>query len=113
MKSLIGWNEIEFLWLLKWNGDGLNEISNIFGGRVLIVALDGWTDAGMASTGAVVNHVGFCAWEAKETILNFYTDAILYFINLIRSNKDFNEPKNLKAYIITIVRNSIKRKFKK
>jgi hypothetical protein len=31
----------------------LNEISNIFGGRVLIVALDGWTDAGMASTGAV------------------------------------------------------------
>ena len=31
----------------------MNEISNIFGGRVLIVALDGWTDAGMASTGAV------------------------------------------------------------
>jgi hypothetical protein len=31
----------------------LNEISSIFGGRVLIVALDGWTDAGMASTGAV------------------------------------------------------------
>ena len=31
----------------------MNEISSIFGGRVLIVALDGWTDAGMASTGAV------------------------------------------------------------
>ena len=31
----------------------MNEISNIFGGRVLIIALDGWTDAGMASTGAV------------------------------------------------------------
>ncbi len=31
----------------------MNETSNIFSGRVLIVALDGWTDAGMASTGAV------------------------------------------------------------
>jgi hypothetical protein len=31
----------------------LNEISNIFSGRVLVIALDGWTDAGMASTGAV------------------------------------------------------------
>ena len=31
----------------------MNEISKIFGGRVLIIALDGWTDAGMASTGAV------------------------------------------------------------
>jgi hypothetical protein len=31
----------------------LNEISNIFSGRVLIIALDGWTDAGMASTGAL------------------------------------------------------------
>jgi len=31
----------------------LNETSNIYSGRVLIFALDGWTDAGMASTGAV------------------------------------------------------------
>jgi hypothetical protein len=31
----------------------LNEISDIFGGRVLVIALDGWTDAGMASTGAI------------------------------------------------------------
>jgi len=31
----------------------LNETSNIFSGRVLIIALDGWTDAGMASTGAL------------------------------------------------------------
>jgi hypothetical protein len=31
----------------------LNETSNIFSGRVLVIALDGWTDAGMASTGAV------------------------------------------------------------
>ncbi|MCX6496755.1 MAG: PAC2 family protein [Rhodoluna sp.] len=31
----------------------MNETSNIFSGRVLIIALDGWTDAGMASTGAV------------------------------------------------------------
>ena len=31
----------------------MNEISNIFSGRVLVIALDGWTDAGMASTGAV------------------------------------------------------------
>jgi len=31
----------------------LNETSKIFSGRVLVIALDGWTDAGMASTGAV------------------------------------------------------------
>ena len=31
----------------------MNETSNIFSGRVLIIALDGWTDAGMASTGAL------------------------------------------------------------
>ena len=31
----------------------MNETPNIFSGRVLVVALDGWTDAGMASTGAV------------------------------------------------------------
>jgi hypothetical protein len=31
----------------------LSETSNIFSGRVLIVAFDGWTDAGAASTGAL------------------------------------------------------------
>lgn len=31
----------------------MNETSNIFSGRVLIVAFDGWTDAGAASTGAL------------------------------------------------------------
>jgi hypothetical protein len=30
----------------------LNDTSNIFSGRVLIVALDGWTDAGSAATGS-------------------------------------------------------------
>lgn len=49
----------------------------------------------------------------EETILNFYTDAIIYFINLIRSNKEFNEPKNLKAYIKTMVSNDIKEELKK
>lgn len=31
----------------------MNEPSKIFSGRVLIVALDGWTDSGMASTAAI------------------------------------------------------------
>ena len=30
----------------------MNDISNIFSGRVLIVAFDGWTDAGSAATGS-------------------------------------------------------------
>jgi len=37
---------------LNWNGGPLNETSSIFTGRVLIVALDGWTDAGSGSTGS-------------------------------------------------------------
>ena len=49
----------------------------------------------------------------EEIILNFYTDAIIYFINLIRSNKKFNEPKNLKAYLKTMVSNNIKEEFRK
>lgn len=37
---------------MNWNGGPLNETSSIFTGRVLIVALDGWTDAGSGSTGS-------------------------------------------------------------
>jgi hypothetical protein len=37
---------------LTRNGGDLNEIPNIFTGRVLIVALDGWTDAGAGATAA-------------------------------------------------------------